>query len=151
MAKVDEPTPAPEPLPEAEELSAEAASKATLAVSPELVAGSVPEYLRVSLARIRAGETGVLPVIAGMLLVSILFQSLNSQFLTARNLVDLLVQAQVPGSIVPRPLDSAASLLPLLAHQLDVHGGGWYAASGVQQPSSGQSGSASETISSPSS
>ncbi|TMK37033.1 MAG: ABC transporter permease [Actinobacteria bacterium] len=95
MAKVDEPTPSPEPAPEAEELSSEAASRATLAVSPELVAGSVPEYLRVSLARIRAGETGVLPVIAGMLLVSILFRSQNSQFLTARNLVDLLVQAAV--------------------------------------------------------
>ncbi|WP_406830614.1 ABC transporter permease [Pedococcus sp. KACC 23699] len=52
-------------------------------------------YLRMSAARIRGGDTGVLPVIAGLLLVSTLFQSLNSNFLTAGNLVNLLVQAAV--------------------------------------------------------
>src|SRR5512132_4643378 len=52
-------------------------------------------YLRASVSRIRGGETGVLPVIAGLLLVSVLFQSLNSNFLTAGNLVNLLVQAAV--------------------------------------------------------
>jgi D-xylose transport system permease protein len=51
--------------------------------------------VRVSIARIRGGETGVLPVIAGLLLVSILFQVKNSNFLTAGNLVNLLVQAAV--------------------------------------------------------
>src|SRR5262245_7498549 len=66
----------------------------------EEVQGAVPttttaDYVRVSIARIRGGETGVLPVIAGLLLVSILFQSLNSNFLTAGNLVNLLVQAAV--------------------------------------------------------
>jgi D-xylose transport system permease protein len=38
---------------------------------------------------------GVLPVIAGLVLVSIVFQSMNSRFLTAANLVNLLVQATV--------------------------------------------------------
>jgi len=52
-------------------------------------------YLRASLARIKGGETGILPVVAGLLLVSVLFQSLNSHFLTAGNLVNLLVQASV--------------------------------------------------------
>jgi len=52
-------------------------------------------YLRRSVARIRGGETGVLPVVAGLLLVSVLFQSLNDHFLTAGNLVNLLVQAAV--------------------------------------------------------
>ena len=33
--------------------------------------------------RIRSGESGVLPVVGGLLLISILFQSLNSNFLTA--------------------------------------------------------------------
>ncbi len=66
----------------------------------EEVEGVVPttttaDYLRVSIARIRGGETGVLPVIAGLLLVSILFQALNGNFLTAGNLVNLLVQAAV--------------------------------------------------------
>ena len=42
--------------------------------------------------RIRAGDSGVLPVVGGLLLISILFQSLNSNFLTAGNLVNLLIQ-----------------------------------------------------------
>jgi len=56
---------------------------------------SAGDYLRASLSRIRGGETGVLPVVAGLLLVSILFQTLNDRFLTAGNLVNLLVQAAV--------------------------------------------------------
>ena len=84
MAKVDEPAPPAGVQPEAEELTDKAATKADLAVSAELVANSVPDYLRASLARIRAGEAGVLPVVGGLLLVSVLFQSLNSHFLTAQ-------------------------------------------------------------------
>ena len=95
MAKVDEPSSSAGPVQQAEELTQAAEARAQLAVSPELVAGSVPEYLRASLSRIRAGQVGVLPVVGGLLLVSVLFQSLNSQFLTAGNLVNLLVQAAV--------------------------------------------------------
>ncbi len=95
MAKVDEPAPPPGPAIPDEDLTDEAALQAELAVSPELVAGSVGEYLRASLARVKAGQTGILPVVAGLILVSILFQSLNSHFLTAGNLVNLLVQAAV--------------------------------------------------------
>ena len=95
MAKIDEPVPSSGAIPQAEELTEAAESQAELAVAPELVAGSVSEYIRASLSRIRAGQTGILPVVAGLLLVSILFQSLNSHFLTAGNLVNLLVQAAV--------------------------------------------------------
>jgi D-xylose transport system permease protein len=95
VAKVDEPAPSSSPVQQSEELTAAAESRAQLAVSPELVAGSVPEYLRASLSRIRAGQVGILPVVGGLLLVSVLFQSLNSHFLTAGNLVNLLVQAAV--------------------------------------------------------
>jgi D-xylose transport system permease protein len=95
VAKVDEPASSAGPVQQAEELTQAAEARAQLAVSPELVAGSVPEYLRASLSRIRSGQVGVLPVVAGLLLVSVLFQSLNSQFLTAGNLVNLLVQAAV--------------------------------------------------------
>jgi len=90
MAKVDEPVPGLSPEEEADEA---AEASAELAVSPELVADSVPAYIRASFARIRGGEMGILPVVAGLLLVSIIFQSLNSHFLTAANLVNLLVQA----------------------------------------------------------
>src|SRR5664279_5144937 len=58
-------------------------------------ANSAGAYLRASFVRIKGGETGVLPVVAGLLLVSVLFQVANSHFLTAGNLVNLLVQAAV--------------------------------------------------------
>jgi D-xylose transport system permease protein len=76
-------------------LSDEAAREAELAVPAELVAGSLREYVRTSVARIRAGESGILPVVGGLILISILFESLDSKFLTAGNLVNLLVQAAV--------------------------------------------------------
>ncbi len=89
MAKVDEPAPGVS----AGDEDNGAAAAEDLSVSPELVSGSVSEYLRMSFARIRAGDTGVLPVVAGLLLVSIIFQSQNAHFLIAANLVNLLVQA----------------------------------------------------------
>ena len=95
MAKVDEPASSAEPVQQAEELTQAAEARAQLAVSPELVAGSVPEYLRASLSRIRAGQVGILPVVVGLLLVSVIFHSLTGHVLTAGNLVNLLVQAAV--------------------------------------------------------
>jgi D-xylose transport system permease protein len=76
----------PEPVTEA------AATSAELAVAPELVAHSLGEYLRAWAARIRAGDSGILPVIVGLIVIAIIFQSQNSNFLTAGNLVNLLVQ-----------------------------------------------------------
>jgi D-xylose transport system permease protein len=58
-------------------------------------ADSSSAYLRASFARIKGGDTGILPVVAGLLLVSVLFQIANDHFLTAGNLVNLLVQASV--------------------------------------------------------
>jgi D-xylose transport system permease protein len=78
-----------------EDVTEQAAREAELAVPAELVAGSVREYVRTGIARIRAGESGVLPVVAGLILISVLFESLDSKFLTAGNLVNLLVQAAV--------------------------------------------------------
>src|SRR5437763_2491817 len=66
-----------------------------MAVAPELMAQTLGEYLRAWVARVRGGDAGSLPVIAGLILISILFQSLNSKFLTAGNLVNLLIQGAV--------------------------------------------------------
>jgi D-xylose transport system permease protein len=92
MAKIDETVTQAEV---DDALTEEAAREAELAVPAELVAGSVREYVRTGIARVRAGESGVLPVVAGLILISILFESLDSKFLTAGNLVNLLVQAAV--------------------------------------------------------
>ena len=77
------------------QLTPEAATDAELAMAPELVATSLPDYLRATVARIRGGDSGVLPVVGGLLLISILFQTLNSKFLSAGNLVNLLTQGAV--------------------------------------------------------
>jgi D-xylose transport system permease protein len=66
--------------------------KAELAAAPEVLATTFGDYVRLTIARIRGGESGVLPVAAGIILISVLFQSLNSNFLTAGNLVNLLIQ-----------------------------------------------------------
>jgi D-xylose transport system permease protein len=87
MTTVDEPVPTPD-------TDQEDALDPTI-VPSELVANSVGEYLKASFARLRGGETGILPVVAGLLLVSILFQAMNDHFLTAGNLVNLLVQGAV--------------------------------------------------------
>jgi hypothetical protein len=63
VSRINEPPPGPD-IP-AESLTDEAARKAELAVPAELVAGSVGDYIRTSIARIRAGESGILPVVGG--------------------------------------------------------------------------------------
>jgi D-xylose transport system permease protein len=87
MSKIDGLPPGVE-----EELTESAVVEADLAVAPALVANSLGEYMRAALTRVRAGESGVLPVVGGLILISALFQTLNSNFLTSRNLVNLLIQ-----------------------------------------------------------
>jgi D-xylose transport system permease protein len=96
MSEVEDPTPAKAAAGQHDEpMTAAAARKAELALPPDIAADSVSGYLRTSVARIKGGESGVLPVVGGLILISILFQSMNSNFLTAGNLVNLLVQAAV--------------------------------------------------------
>lgn len=78
-----------------EPTTAAAKRDAALALNPDITATSLADYFRGALARVRGGESGVLPVLAGLLLISILFQSLNSNFLTPGNLVNLLIQGSV--------------------------------------------------------
>lgn len=73
--------------------AARPASDAALAAAPELVANSLGEYMRAWASRIRSGDTGALPVIVGLIVIAVIFQALNSKFLSAGNLVNLLVQA----------------------------------------------------------
>jgi D-xylose transport system permease protein len=99
---------------EAEEMTDAAATVADLALAPELVADSLGSYLKARFARIRAGDAGVLPVIGGLLLITILFQSLNSKFLTAGNEVNLLVQGAA------YMLLAMGEVFPLLLGEIDL-------------------------------
>ncbi|SRR5579875_323072 len=105
MSQVEEPLRPPSdespPAPGGEEPGAPTAApevltaEAQLAVAPVIVADTLGEYLRGWVVRIRGGETGVLPVIAGMALIAVIFQILNSKFLSPGNLTNLLVQGAV--------------------------------------------------------
>ena len=59
---------------------------------PDAPNETLGDYTRRWWAGVRAGELGSLPIIVGLILIVIIFQSQNSQFLTAGNFVNLIVQ-----------------------------------------------------------
>jgi D-xylose transport system permease protein len=73
----------------ADDLAAEAAAVST----PDVIADSLSEYLKIWWARVRGGESGFLPVLLGLVVILIYFQARNSLFLSAGNLVNLMTQA----------------------------------------------------------
>jgi D-xylose transport system permease protein len=78
---------------EAPEIAASAAVDAAPGASAELMAGSIGEYARIWGKRVRSGESGVLPVIIGLVVIVLIFQVKSSLFLSAGNLVNLMTQA----------------------------------------------------------
>ena len=63
---------------------------------PSVVAQSLSDYFRAWLLRIRAGDSGVLPVILGLLIISIVFQTIShGLYLSPGNLVNLFQQSAV--------------------------------------------------------
>jgi D-xylose transport system permease protein len=89
MARAEAPEARPDPT-----ASAEAA---IVNVPPELVAQSLGEWFRAWMARLRAGQSGVLPVVLGLVLISIVFTAISPDqlFLSAGNLVNLFQQSAV--------------------------------------------------------
>lgn len=81
--------------PPADDPTAAKTPKVAAAVDPTLAAGSLRQYVQVWFQRVRGGDSGILPVIVGLVLISAIFQTLNSHFLTSGNLVNLLVQGAV--------------------------------------------------------
>ena len=53
---------------------------------------SVTAYLRGYTRRLASGDIGSLPILLGMVLIVLIFQSQNSNFLTPRNFVNLILQ-----------------------------------------------------------
>jgi D-xylose transport system permease protein len=101
MARIenDPPTIVPAEAAEAAELAGEAAVDLTAAaeveVPPELLAQTLGEYLRGWWLRVRSGDSGVLPVVVGIVGIAVLFQILNSRFLEPLNLVNLFSQSTI--------------------------------------------------------
>ena len=123
IASPDEQVSAPEDDDNDDARLAESAS--AVAVPPTVTAGSLGDYLRVWVTRLRAGESGVLPVVVGMVLIAVIFQTLNGKFLTAGNLVNLLVQGAVFMML------AMAEVFPLLLGEIDLSAGFVAGVSGV--------------------
>src|SRR5215831_12520536 len=83
-------------------------------VPPELLAQSLGQYLRASWLRVRSGDSGVLPVVLGIVVVAVSFQVANSKFLSALNLVNLFEQSSV------YMLLAMAEIFALLLGEIDL-------------------------------
>jgi D-xylose transport system permease protein len=90
------------------------ATAAAVDVPPELVAQSLGQYIRASWRRVRGGDSGVLPVVLGIIVVAIAFQIANSKFLSAQNLVNLFEQSTV------YMLLAIAEIFALLLGEIDL-------------------------------
>jgi D-xylose transport system permease protein len=90
------------------------ATVAAADVPPELAAQSLGEYFRASWARVRGGDSGILPVVLGLVVVAIGFQIANSKFLSAQNLVNLFEQSTV------YMLLAIAEIFALLLGEIDL-------------------------------
>ena len=81
---------------------------------PEVLANSLGEYVGAWWKRIRGGESGALPILIGLVVIIVIFQIGNSHFLTAGNIVNLLVEATF------FCLLGAAELFALLLGEIDL-------------------------------
>lgn len=61
----------------------------------EVAPDSISAFIRGRWQQVKTGEVGVIPVLAGLVVLSIIFQSQDSAFLSAGNLTNLLVQGAV--------------------------------------------------------
>jgi D-xylose transport system permease protein len=98
----------------APEDAAPAISDAELTTVAPVLADSLGEYARAWARRLRNGESGALPILAGLVLIVIFFQIEDSNFLTAGNLVNLLISATV------YILFGAAEVFALILSEIDL-------------------------------
>ena len=122
MARIDsDPLTGPVAAPSSSD-SAEATVDLTAAaevgeVPPELLAQSMGQYLHVWWQRVRGGESGVLPVVLGLVIVGVGFQIANGHFLSPQNLVNIFEQSSI------YILLAMAEIFALLLGEIDLSTG----------------------------
>src|SRR5579863_4918139 len=104
----------PTPTGPAVDLTAARGGAADADVPPELLAQSLGQYLRAWLQRIRSGDSGVLPVLFGIVIIAIAFQVANGKFLSPQNLVNLFEQSTI------YMLLAMAEIFALLLGEIDL-------------------------------
>ncbi len=78
------------PDPDADDIAQ--AGSAAPATQPEYRSSSLRDYAVSWWSKMKNGESGILPVLAGLVVIVIIFQYENSKFLTSANLTNLLIQ-----------------------------------------------------------
>lgn len=76
--------------------------------------GTSPSILARVIRGLKHGELGPIPVLIGLVAIAIVFQSLNPNFLTPRNLSNLILQIGVVGTV------ACAVVLALLLGEIDL-------------------------------
>ena len=114
--ETDPPIAAAEPAPAEAlvDLTAAAPGEAVTEVPPELLAQSLGQYLRAWGQRVRGGDSGVLPVLLGIVVVAVAFQIANGKFLSPQNLVNLFEQSTI------YMLLAMAEIFALLLGEIDL-------------------------------
>jgi D-xylose transport system permease protein len=105
-----------------------AAPEAAIPLVPaEVVAQTLPEYFRAQWVRIRSGDSGMLPVIVGLVIIVVVFEfiSPNHVFLQPGNLVNLFQQSAIFMVL------GMAEIFALLLGEIDLSIGYWGAVGGV--------------------
>ncbi|MFZ0128726.1 MAG: ABC transporter permease [Candidatus Dormiibacterota bacterium] len=112
----DPPIAAAEPAPAEPivDLTAAASGAAVAEVPPEILAQSLGQYLRAWWQRVRSGDSGVLPVLLGIIVVAVAFQIANGKFLSPQNLVNLFEQSTI------YMLLAMAEIFALLLGEIDL-------------------------------
>jgi D-xylose transport system permease protein len=85
-----------------------------ISAAPDVLADSLGDYLRAQWRRIKSGESGALPVVAGLIIIVIFFQAERSRFGSAGNLVNLFDQASI------YILLGAAQIFALILSEIDL-------------------------------
>jgi len=83
-------------------------------VTQEILAQSLGQYMRAWGQRIRGGDSGVLPVLLGIIIIAIAFQVANGKFLSPQNLVNLFEQSSI------YMLLAMAEIFALLLGEIDL-------------------------------
>ncbi len=102
---------------EEEDGSPDISDIAASAAAPELLVESLGEYVQAWMRRIRSGNSGALPIVVGLVLIVVFFRIERSEFLSAINIVNLLVQAAV------FVLLGAAEIFALVLSEIDLSTG----------------------------
>src|ERR1035437_3409278 len=107
----DAPVVATEPI---VDLTAAGGSAAGIPARPEISAQTLGLCLRAWLPRSRSGDSGVLPVLLGIVVVAVAFQIANGKFLSPQNLVTLFEQSSI------YMLLAMAEIFALLLGEIDL-------------------------------